>query len=543
MSVFKKMTGDARRYRHSRNFNPLSKAVSAAFFGTLILAAVFTVNARSIDEPSPCPFVPYDLKSCPPKVDELYIPISSFDDLRKIGNHPCYPLNGYYHLTNNIDASESQELYGGKGFIPIGMTAPEYITNCGIDIDPPSPSPFTGVFDGKGYVIKNLYINRPDEDGMGLFWSVGLVYSEKGPPKEEGPVRPMTTLVANLGIEVSVIIGKTRVGGLAGSNGGNIYRSYVVSTPIACPNVRESFIEGRVGMAGGLVGYNTGLVSESFSGISVVGGQSLLDYVYPDQPPPEPHINHSVGGLVGYSAQMTGIANCYATGSVFGLSYVGGLVGYAQNTCVLCDWVFVPIVNSYAVVDAVWFVGGWKGIMPGGGVVGNTVNHCQLGHFCNDPINDHGNYWNLTRSPNSVSLIGTGKTSAEMMSRATFAGWDFDNIWKIDEGRGYPTLRGINYGGSVSVSHSHSSRHSANAMMPSISVRGRTLNIKMPASVQLSSNTPLQVRVIDMRGKTILSRNVIGGGAVPLSKVPAGRYVVDVRRLGARVSSTTVTVK
>jgi hypothetical protein len=38
-------------------------------------------------------------------------------------------------------------------------------------------------------------------------------------------------------------------------------------------------------------------------------------------------------------------------------------------------------------------------------------------------------------------IQGIPKTTAEMMQQATFEGWDFDNIWTIDEGRSYPSLR------------------------------------------------------------------------------------------------------
>ncbi|MDR2728013.1 MAG: hypothetical protein LBB56_02690, partial [Chitinispirillales bacterium] len=83
-------------------------------------------------------------------------------------------------------------------------------------------------------------------------------------------------------------------------------------------------------------------------------------------------------------------------------------------------------------------------------------------------------------------------------------------------------------------------RNRANSLSPVVSVKGRTLNVRMPSSQQSSS--PLQIRLIDMRGKTILSRTA-NGGAVSLSKVSAGRYVVDVRRSGVRLGSAAVVVR
>ncbi len=86
------------------------------------------------------------------------IQISSIEELQKIEKDPNYPLNGSYELVQDIDASETKNWNGGKGFDPIGE---DYY------------DPFTGIFDGKGHKIRNLYINRPDEDNVGLFGVVG----------------------------------------------------------------------------------------------------------------------------------------------------------------------------------------------------------------------------------------------------------------------------------------------------------------------------------------------------------------------------------
>jgi len=68
-----------------------------------------------------------------------------------------FNLTAYYFLGNDIDANITSTWNGGKGFEPIGNIT----------------SPFRGSFDGRGYNITGLYINRPDEDYIGLFGSVG----------------------------------------------------------------------------------------------------------------------------------------------------------------------------------------------------------------------------------------------------------------------------------------------------------------------------------------------------------------------------------
>ncbi len=52
-----------------------------------------------------------------------------------------------------------------------------------------------------------------------------------------------------------------------------------------------------------------------------------------------------------------------------------------------------------------------------------------------------GGYWDTETTGVSVSDGGTGKKTADMKKKATYQGWDFNNIWKIDEGTNYPKLR------------------------------------------------------------------------------------------------------
>src|SRR3989338_10877154 len=69
------------------------------------------------------------------------IKINTIEELQLIGNNSAYPLNGDYILTQDIDASATVNWNNGAGFKPIGQ--------------------FSGVFNGQGYIITNLIINRP----------------------------------------------------------------------------------------------------------------------------------------------------------------------------------------------------------------------------------------------------------------------------------------------------------------------------------------------------------------------------------------------
>jgi hypothetical protein len=184
--------------------------------------------------------------------------ITTVEQLQKMENN----LTAHYILSNDIDASATISWNSGAGFLPVGT----------------SSTPFTGSFDGQGYKIDNLIINRSGTDYQGLFGYVGT-----------GGV------VKNVGLENVNVKGGYAAGGLVGSNEGTVSNSYSTSPVSGGGNV------------GGLVGSNEGTVSNSYSTSPV---SSSLG---------------QVGGLVGYNDGT--VSNSYSTSPVVGGSYVGGLVG------------------------------------------------------------------------------------------------------------------------------------------------------------------------------------------------------------------------
>ncbi len=160
------------------------------------------------------------------------IPISSIEDLQKIGKDLAYSLHGEYELTKDIEANITKGWNNGSGFQPIGT----------------EKNPFAGKLDGKGHKIVNLYINRSAEDYIGL-----LGYMASG-----GEVK-------DLGIERCEVVGKEFVGALVGVNFGTIDSSYSIG-----------LLKGT-GDVGGVVGFNQGRVNNSYSmgsvrGIGDIGG-------------------------------------------------------------------------------------------------------------------------------------------------------------------------------------------------------------------------------------------------------------------------------
>lgn len=231
----------------------------------------------------------------------------------------------YLKLDNDIDLSAYGRDYDeGKGWYPIGDHSGEYVKYS-----------FQGVFDGGGHKITGLYIDRPQDDYVGLFGYIEYYGSVK-----------------NLGIENASIIGKNSVGGLVGELLSN-YNSNLAITDFPViencyvkgsvkgkinvgglagkvqsgssdpfkPQILSSFSEGKVTgdyNLGGITGYMNADISDCYSRVSIIsqGSQSMTGY----------------GGIAGTIGKpgLT-IKNTYSTGSLEGYNNVGGIIGSTHS--------------------------------------------------------------------------------------------------------------------------------------------------------------------------------------------------------------------
>lgn len=164
-----------------------------------------------------------------PAVDSVQVKnvimISTFEELCRIGKDSGYPLDGHYELANDIDASESRNMR--EGFEPIAFgtdTSPYWHRNG-----------FRGEFNGNGHTIKNLFVNRPWNNYVGLFSSLGR-----------------RAEIRDLDIEADSVIGYGCVGGLAGLVGpsvhvsnvrfsGNVHGADYVNELVGCHRRRRGF--------------------------------------------------------------------------------------------------------------------------------------------------------------------------------------------------------------------------------------------------------------------------------------------------------------
>lgn len=379
-------------------------------------------------------------------------------------------LSSYYKLGNDIDLSSY------TNWVPIGN----------------SSSNFRGGFDGDGHTITGLTINRVFESYIGLFGFASL----------NGQIRNVNlsgvnvvgndyvgSLVGNINygkVENSsasgTVKGYRQVGGLAGrvensavlngssanvtvngyANVGGLIGQYSSWASMA-DNSASGNVTGTGANIGGLVGdigWGAGVANSHASG-NVTGTNSNSFYL---------------GGLIG-SSNSNLIQYSYATGDVLskGGTHIGGLIGAGGGTIeksyasghitveggsfphvggLIGRFDFGTIINSYAngsvTGDAVntlfgGLVGDHRGkiensytVVP---VSGNGVGS-------NGPLvgmNGGGtvinSYYNIDVAGQSDNGQGTAKTTAELMSAATFTDWDFNTVWSINEGIEYPKVR------------------------------------------------------------------------------------------------------
>lgn len=279
-------------------------------------------------------------------------------------------LGAYFEQTADIDLS------GVPEWTPIGT--------------------FSGYYDGKGFAVRNLVINNPGSNSIGLFSVIsggtvdGLHLTGADITGRES-VGILAGKIENSGKAVNCsaagdVKGWQYVGGLVGHVEG--------SGSMITDSSSEGTVTGSGNYTGGLAGNNRGQIERCFSACAV-NSSGLY-----------------IGGLAGANWNG-GIRNSYATGNVTGSSNVGGLIGWhgTGNT----------VEKSYS-----------TGFVSGGSSGG------LIGVSSSATVSD--SYYSSS-SGKSDSGKGASKPPADLKKQSTFTGWDFTNVWKIGEEASAPTLR------------------------------------------------------------------------------------------------------
>lgn len=254
------------------------------------------------------------------KIEQGYIPVATADELNSIRENN----NQTFGAGTNWEKAYDSGL--GKDYIQVADIDLGHISNW----EPIGnmTTPYTGTFDGGGFSISNVTIDRPSVNYVGLFGNVNnaTLKNIRAESVDVTGSHGAGGLVGSLDIDNQVIncyssgevSGVRLVGGLAGRQ----RLSEIVNSSSSAKAL--GLDKGQMGHTGGLVGHNReSIIRGSYSTGAVVG----MDHV---------------GGLVGSSwtdlTRPSLIINSYSTSSVIGGGVTGGLVGSNQGTIINSSW-------------------------------------------------------------------------------------------------------------------------------------------------------------------------------------------------------------
>ncbi len=313
---------------------------------------------------------------------------------------------------------------GNQGWTPIGNATTQ----------------FTGVYDGDGFKVMNLYLNYP---GSGEPTSVIEAQALPGNIGLFGYLKCTSTtdaIIRNLGILNADVTGGRGTGTLLG-------RSLLPSDASHTTIVENCYAAGNVtvrgfGATGGLVGANNSQKKNIVPIIRYCYADADVESRFPTNSIQNPADNNELfnikyGGLVGCNENGLTM-DSYSRGNVYGGKRVGGVSGCSIRGAVIRCYATGQVRTGFQsppfTADADPFVGGIVGRVDGklpgglGGFSGSgSIQMC---------------YWDTTTSGNTTSGGGSGaqgRTTAQMQTQANYTDWNFNGVWLISASQ-YPRL-------------------------------------------------------------------------------------------------------
>lgn len=148
-----------------------------------------------------------------------------------------------------------------------------------------------------------------------------------------------------------------------------------------------------------------------------------------------------VGGIVGYNSNYSSISQCASSGNIIAnYGSVGGILGYRYGSC--------SIENCYSIANVKAEGEGSYNYTAYG--IGYSAEKCYFAGTISGtkmnrvyPIGDYNTNSYYDSEKTKISGKTGALTTKQMKQQASFQGWDFDNIWTIQEGVDYPKLRSL----------------------------------------------------------------------------------------------------
>lgn len=219
-----------------------------------------------------------------------------------------------------------------------------------------SPITLTGIFNGNGHTISNLYIKRPGQSYQGFFNKANQVKNLRlenvdiTAKSYFGGIAALNTKVDNCSV-TGKLTGDGYIGGIEGNG-------YYADVKNCYANV---IIKGN-NTVGGIYGFgNYSEVFNCFSEGSVTG-------------------NYSVGGIGG---NVCDVKNCKSTANVQGNTSVGGLVGYASRAIISSYFGGTVVANTKngGGIAGAQLMGGFVDCINEGKIIGYTTVGAIVGKY------------------------------------------------------------------------------------------------------------------------------------------------------------------
>lgn len=362
-------------------------------------------------------------------------------------------LAGNYYLTQNIDASVTSGWDGGAGFDPIDT--------------------FTGTFDGNGFTISDLFINRPVNQKNGLFGRV------------DGPAKIANITLSNVDIAGDDYCGAL-IGEIRSSTGNNVIvqNCHSSGTIKHDSGLQDTWYGGLIGGINVNSATGTCFIYDCSSSVFVdltagssggkeCGGligrasRSTIGNCFATGNVTNPaDVGSRMAGFIGRTQMGTVIADCYATGTIMAYLETGGFAGeitddttidrcYATGTVLGATeqeaggfvgevvGAMCAITDCYAWVDVTGDqdIGGFVGSATTGSAtydncysIGTATGNTTVGGFAGsgDGVGT-AVYWDTETSGNATSdgdLEEVGHTTTWLKTNPNYpVSWDFDTIW------------------------------------------------------------------------------------------------------------------
>ena len=341
---------------------------------------------------------------------------------------------GYFKLMNDIDLTDYINQFSPtEGWESIGREGSETIH-----------------FDGNRKKITGLWCNST-RDNTGLFSCFA-----------NGTIKNLTVEVASGkqvkgGANTGILIGKmingtienckvsgtvadgTPVGGIVGlmDNG----KISLCEANVALNTTGErSYVGGIVGeITGGTLdqcvttGTLTATGTESYVGGLVGKNYATITNCYSTA---DNTSSYNAAGIVAYNYSL--VEKCLYTGNLYSNNYAAGIIGYNDGENAV-------VQNCVATSNKIEVVYESQQVQQGGGygqrIIGGIKNNAPVPEMNNYALNTmQASLNNIPQRVYDDIMNGVAKTNTELKQKATYQtlGWDFANIWNIDEGSSYP---------------------------------------------------------------------------------------------------------